>query len=238
MKLPVIKATEYEITLPLSKKKLTFRPYSVGDEKILLAAATSKNSDPGFYIKNTIKVLKGCITDDTDLDLLAALDVEYLFVQLRGKSAGEEIQFHREDPETKKKTEYLIQTDKFRLKEDPEHEYKIQLTDTVGLKMKDLTFRDKILYSSKYTEANQTEAIYDTIIDSVESIFDENNVWVVGTDITKEETKAFILPLTGVSHKLYKFIGTMPKLVVDAFEVGTGTIKELSGSEIDFLPSP
>ena len=237
MKLPVINAVEHEVTLPLSQKKIHFRPYTVGDEKTLLTAATAKKNDPAFYLKNTIKVLQGCITDDTKVDSLASIDVEFLFIQLRGKSAGEEIQVQKVDPETKKKTEFLIHTDRFRLKADPEHEYKIDLTDNIGLKMKDIMFSDKILYASKYNETNQAEAIYDTIIDSVEAIYDDNNVWVVGTDVTKEEARQFILSASGVSSKLYKFISTMPKLVVDAVVVETGEVIEMSGSELDFLSS-
>ena len=88
MALPKIDAPVYEIVLPLSKKKLKYRPFLVKEQRNLLMAMESKDYDT---IEQNIKqVLHNCtLTENVDVDELPVIDIEYYFIQLRAKSVGE-----------------------------------------------------------------------------------------------------------------------------------------------------
>lgn len=234
MALPVVKVLEYPLTLPYSKKNITFRPYTVGDEKLLLAAESARKDKPKFYVNNTMKVLRGVVGADADLlDTLTSIDVEYLLLQIRAKSVGEivTIKVPKEDG---KFAETEINLESFQMVEDPKHVHKIELTESIGLVMKDLTFADKINYMARFSGENQSDMIFETIVDCVVSIYDDDKVYVVGQHTTKEEVRQFIDSLAGVSHKLFEFIATMPQLSVDV-KLPDGTTKAFTSNDIDFL---
>lgn len=233
MALPIVKKLLFPITLPSSKKKLEFRPFTVGDERILLAAEQSRADDPDFYIKNTLQVLRGVINDTEGmLDTLPYIDVEYLLLQLRAKSVGEDVEIKFRDTDDKVQ-QTTINFEAFRLETNPEHEYKVKITDTIGLVMKDLTFADKIRQTAMQKKS-QSDLIFTTLIDCIESVYDEDRVYTVGVDTDKGEVQKFIEGLSGVSSKLYKFIATMPQLKVDV-KLKNGSTQTLTSTEIDFL---
>ena len=237
MALPKIKNPEYSTVLPLSNKRVSFRPYTVGDEKILLSAAASRDKDPKFYIKNTLDVIRRCMGESGSvLDSLSAVDVEFLLLQIRSKSVGEIVEMKFQDKNTKKSVDVSINLEKFYVKPYDSEIYTIKLTDTVGLKMRDLPFSEKITYGTRFTEKNRTDIVYETIVDCVESVFDDDTVYVVGKNCTKEEVREMIEGIAGVSQQLYEFVNGMPQLAVDV-QMPDGTTQTLTGSDIDFLAS-
>ena len=90
MALPVLSSPEFITEIPSTKEKIKFRPFLVREEKILYMAL--EGGDPKEIQNATIKVLNDCIlTPNVDASKLATFDVEYLFLQLRGKSVGESV---------------------------------------------------------------------------------------------------------------------------------------------------
>ena len=90
MPLPTIATPTYELTLPSTGKKLKYRPFLVKEEKLLILALESKNQ---AEITNSVKdVLRECvITKGIKIDDLPTFDIEYLFLNIRAKSIGEDI---------------------------------------------------------------------------------------------------------------------------------------------------
>ena len=90
MPLPTISTPTYELTLPSTGKKVKYRPFLVKEEKLLILALDSKDQ---FEITNSVKdVLKKCvITRGIKIDDLPTFDIEYLFLNIRAKSVGEDI---------------------------------------------------------------------------------------------------------------------------------------------------
>ena len=90
MPLPTIETPTYELKLPSTGKKVKYRPFLVKEEKILIICLESKDQDE---ITNAVKdVLKKCIlTRGIKVDDLPTFDIEYLFLNIRAKSIGEDI---------------------------------------------------------------------------------------------------------------------------------------------------
>ena len=91
MPLPKISTPTYELELPSSGKTIKFRPFLVKEEKLLVLAL---ESDDPKEITNAVKaVLKDCIqTRGVKVETLPTFDIEYLFLNIRGKSVGEDIE--------------------------------------------------------------------------------------------------------------------------------------------------
>lgn len=234
MALPKVNKAEFPITFPLSGFKTSYRQYTIHDEKLLLQAAANRDSNPQFYVDNTLKVVRDCIVDKTLLSKLASVDVEYLLLQIRAKSVGEVVELKYKDPETNKTQEVELNLEKFFVDQNSEHSYDIKITDTIGIKMRDLRFEKKIEYGAKFNDSNRTDVVYETIVDCIELIYDGDTVYVADKDMTRAELKEWVEGLSGVSEELYKFVMTMPQLAIE-FTLIDGTTKKLVGSEIDFL---
>ena len=87
MALPIIETPRYELTLPSQDIKVQFRPFLVKEEKILLVAMESKNNNE--IISATKNIQKACTFDKLDIYSLPMFDIEFLLLQIRGKSVGE-----------------------------------------------------------------------------------------------------------------------------------------------------
>ena len=91
MALPRIASLTYDLELPLSKKKILFRPFVVKEQRNLLVAMESE--DASDVERNIKQVLQNCtLTEDIDIDRLPLIDVEYYFLNLRARSVGEVVE--------------------------------------------------------------------------------------------------------------------------------------------------
>lgn len=239
MALPKLNAPTYSLTLPLSKSKINFRPYNLGDEKLLIAASQAREKDPAFFVNNTIKVLQNCISDkDGLIDRLPAVDVEFLLMHLRARSVAETAAVNITNDKTQKKFETEIDLTTFYVAERPKEQYVIALTDTIGLKMREPTFRQKAEHAIKY-KANggaSSDVIYELIADSVESIYEGEDVSIIGTDATREELMEFLMGIISQKAALYQYVRNAPALMIDIV-TPDGEKLTVSGNKVDFLAS-
>ena len=87
MALPKLATPTYELEIPSSKDKLTYRPFLVKEEKILLLANESEEESETI---NAIKqIINNCTFEKLNVDSLALFDLEYIFLRIRAKSVGE-----------------------------------------------------------------------------------------------------------------------------------------------------
>ena len=88
MALPKInQAIRYEMTIPSSQQKITYRPYFVKEEKILMQAYEAE--DESVSMRAMLDTVLACIYDTVIPSSLTSYDVEYMFTQIRAKSVGE-----------------------------------------------------------------------------------------------------------------------------------------------------
>ena len=135
MPLPTIATPTYELTLPSTGKKIKYRPFLVKEEKLLILALDSKDQ---FEITNSVKdVLKKCVlTRGIKIDDLPTFDIEYLFLNVRAKSVGEDINLVVTCPDDKEtEVPVTIYVDEIEVIKSKEHSKDITLDKDMTLRM-------------------------------------------------------------------------------------------------------
>tara|TARA_B100001173_G_C15902069_1_gene510283 strand:+ start:242 stop:961 length:720 start_codon:yes stop_codon:yes gene_type:complete len=226
MPLPKINSPTYELVIPSSKKKIRYRPFLVKEEKILVIAMESNEiSDIARAVK---QVLSNCIiTRGIKVDKLSTFDIEYLFLNVRGKSVGETVDIMvtcPDDGETQ--VPVTVDLDAIQVKFDSEHNTDIKLDDNLTMRMKYPSLDQFIKENFQVEDGVGFEQSIDMIADCVEMIFNAEETWT-GADFTKKEMIAFLEGLGSKQFKLLeKFFSTMPKLTHDFTVVNPKTEQE------------
>ena len=213
--LPKISTPTYELVLPSTGKTIKYRPFLVKEEKILILALESQSTKE---ITNAIKqVLKDCIiTKSIKVEALPTFDIEYIFLNVRGKSVGESLDLIvtcGDDGETQVPVTVFI--DQIKVEEDPEHKRDIQLDTDLVLRMKypslDQFIRTNFDFSSEQSSSS-IERSFDIIASCIDVIFNAEESWSAA-DSTKKELTDWIETLTPNQFKeIEKFFDTMPRL--------------------------
>lgn len=197
----------YSLALPSTKKEIKFRPFLVKEEKILMQAIESK--DETAMIDALKKVCGQCLeSKDVDVNKLPTFDLEYIFMQLRAKSVGETAKIGLKCKKDEVVNEIDVDLANIKVVTGEGHTTTIKLTDTVGMEMKYPTYDD----IKSITKTKGTEGIFDTIVASVKTIYNGDDV-IDASTVSTEELKNFVERLTAEQFKLVqKFFDTMPKL--------------------------
>ena len=212
MPLPTISTPTYELVLPSSNRKIKYRPFLVKEEKILILAMESQDSK---QIARAVKdVISKCIlSKGIKVEKLSTFDIEYLFLNIRGKSVGEQIEVMVTCPDDKKtQVPMSINIDSIKVKTDDEHSTDIKLDDIYTLKMKYPSLDEFIKTNFDLEEKNQMEQSFDLIGSCINKIFNEDEVWVAA-DCSKKEINDFLDSMNSNQFKeIESFFETMPKL--------------------------
>jgi len=209
MSLPILETAKYELTLPSQDMKVSYRPFLVKEEKLLLMAMESGESK---QITNALKsIVDACTFGTINVSALPTFDLEYIFLQIRSKSVGEVAKLKvrcPDDNETYANVE--VDLSKVEVQVDESHTNEIQINDKVKMIMKYPTI-DSIDADVDATNL-KTGQMFDMIGASIYQIYDGETVHNA-KDYKKEELDAFIESLSS-SHfeKIQKFFQTMPKL--------------------------
>ena len=214
MPLPTIETPTYELKLPSSNKKIKYRPFLVKEEKILILALESKNQND---ITNAVTdVLKKCIlTRGVKVDDLPTFDIEYLFLNIRAKSIGEDIKLTvtcPDDGETK--VPVTIYVDEIKVIRPKDHNIDIVLDDKMSLRMKYPSLNQFI--ESNFDTEDESETIVDktfrVVADCMDTIFNGEDAWEA-KDYSAQERLDFVQQLNSQQYKkVENFFSTMPKL--------------------------
>jgi hypothetical protein len=213
--LPKIISPEFELVLPSTGKPIKYRPFLVKEEKILLLALESKDNK---QITNAIKqILKSCIlTRGLKVEDLPTFDIEYIFLNVRGKSVGESIELIvtcSDDGETQ--VPVTVYIDEIKVEKNPEHSSDIKLGDDLILRMKYPSLDEFIKTNFDFGTNNTTTNIdksFEIIASCMDVIFTKEDTWAA-KDCTKKELFDFIESMDTKQFKqIEKFFQTMPVL--------------------------
>jgi len=212
MPLPKIAAPTYTLELPSTGQEINYRPFLVKEEKVLVIALESEENK---QITNAIKtVIKNCIlTKGIKVETLPTFDIEYLFLNIRGKSVGEEIEVNVICPDDEvTQVPVTIDLDDIQVQKNDEHTNKIKLDDTLMMEMKYPSLDEFIKNNFDFNDENSMDQSFNLIASCVSSIFSEDEVWAA-EDCTKKELKEFLEQMNSAQFKdIEKFFETMPKL--------------------------
>lgn len=208
MALPLIVTPRYTLEQPSSGKQISFRPFLVKEEKILLMALETEDSAEA--IQATKQVIANCCDGLDDIDNLPMFDIEYILLQLRSKSVGEIAEPVIKCSKCEAEIKLKIDLSKVRVTRNKKHTNKIQITDTVGLIMKYPTYAT--LQNAQGIENLTATETLDVMLSCIEFIYDDKQQHKA-SEQTSAELHEFIDHLSQVHFaKIQEFFDTMPRL--------------------------
>tara|TARA_Y100000114_G_scaffold33021_1_gene28397 strand:+ start:326 stop:1051 length:726 start_codon:yes stop_codon:yes gene_type:complete len=214
MPLPTIETPTYELKVPSSGKKIKYRPFLVKEEKILIIALESKDQNE---ITNAVKdVLKKCIlTRGVKVDDFPTFDIEYIFLNIRAKSIGEDIRLTvtcPDDGETQ--VPVTVYVDEIKVIKQEGHETDIVIDDKLTLRMKYPSLNQFVENNFEVDDDPETlvNKTFKVVADCMDTVFTEEDAWEA-KDYSSDERVKFIEQLNSKQYKkVEKFFATMPKL--------------------------
>ena len=212
MPLPTIVTPTYELELPSTGKKIKYRPFLVKEEKLLVLALETENTKD---ISTAIKtVLKNCIQSrGVKVESLPTFDIEYLFLNIRGKSVGEEIEVNLIAPDDKvTSVQVTINIDDIKISKKEKHTNKIKLDDTLMMQMKYPSLNEFVKNNFDFDGEVDMDQSFDLIASCIDKIYNDEEVWSTA-DCTKKEVKEFLEQMNSMQFKeIESFFDSMPKL--------------------------
>ena len=212
MPLPKIATPTYELELPSTGQSVKYRPFLVKEEKLLVLALESEDTK---QITTAIKsVLKSCVlTKGIKVETLPTFDIEFLFLNIRGKSVGEELEVNvicPDDGETQ--VPVTINLDDIQVQKSDNHDNQIKLDDNIMMELKYPSLDQFIKNNFEFDEKNAMQQSFDLIASCIDKIYTEEEVWATA-DCTKKEMSEFLESMNSTQFKgIEKFFETMPKL--------------------------
>ena len=214
MPLPKIATPSYELELPSTGKKIQYRPFLVKEEKLLVIALESEDTK---QITNAIKaVIKSCVlTKGVKVEALPTFDIEFLFLNIRGKSVGEDIDLKLVCPDDEKtEVSVSINLDDIKVQKPEGHSKQIKLDDNLMMELKYPSLNEFIKnnFDPNDKSKNPMDQSFDLIGSCIDKIYNEDEVWAAD-DCSKKEINEFLDSMNSNQFKeVEKFFETMPKL--------------------------
>ena len=212
MPLPKIATPTYELELPSTGQNIKYRPFLVKEEKLLVLAIESEDTK---QITTAIKtVIKNCIeTKNIKVETLPTFDIEFLFLNIRAKSVGEEIEVNIICPDDEETLVSVnINVDDIQIQKNKEHNKQIKLDDSIMMEMKYPSLDQFIKSNFDMSSDNAMDQSFQLIGSCIDKIYTEDEVWTTG-DVTKKEITEFLEQMNSAQFKqIEKFFETMPKL--------------------------
>ena len=223
MALPKLNVPEYTTKIPSSGVQIKYRPFLVKEEKLLyLAMETGEQTDMISAVKN---ILKNC-TNYKNIDQLTTFDIEYLFLKIRTRSVGENVEVNITCPDDEETTVPVkIPLDEIEVTKNPKHNKEIKLTDNVILTM-GYPSLDLFIQTNFSDENFGVDQMFEMAASCAESIADENQVYLCKDTPKKELLEFFENMNTKQFQMIQEFFDTMPKLSYEVKVTNPKTQKE------------
>ena len=214
MNLPIIQTPPYELKLISIEEPVEYRPFLVKEEKLLVIALESEDTK---QITNAIKaVIRACIlTKGVKVESLPTFDIEYLFLNIRGKSVGEDIDVNLicpDDNETE--VSVSVSLDDIKVQKPEGHSNQIKLDNNLMMELKYPSLNEFIKnnFDPNDTSKNPMDQSFDLIGSCISKIYNQEEVWAAA-DCSKKEITDFLDSMNSSQFKeVEKFFETMPKL--------------------------
>jgi hypothetical protein len=206
MALPKLDVPKYPFEVPSLNKTVDFRPFLVKEEKVLMIA--QETEDESKILPIIKDIVKACSFEKLDPNECTASDLEYIFLKLRAKSVGETVNVRIKCEKCDEYANVKINLEDITISEVNKVSNTIEINDSVGVILKQLSLKD----TEKIDDKNPEKAFNQTIIYSIESIYDADSVYPA-SESTEKELIEFVDSLSH-SHleKIQEYIQNIPKL--------------------------
>ena len=234
MALPELNTSRYKVDIPSTGQTVTYRPYLVKEEKVLMMAMES--GDNKVIMQATIDIIKSCVYDDIDIDSLAMFDIETLFLALRSKSVGEKVDLNVKCEECGEGNEVQVDFDDINTPVVSHDNKQMMLTEDVGVVLKYPSVKE----IEKLTDVGDEsiDSAMKMIAACIDSIFDADNVYPASEE-TPKALNDFVESLNNEQFiKLTEFFTNIPALnsmiEFDCKKCNTPNKQELRGLQSFF----
>lgn len=227
MSLPKIKVKTFDITLPSDGSVYKFRPFSMGEQKLLMMALES--GEEMEMIDALKQVISTCsIEPKVNPNKLSSFDLDWILLKLRERSVGEVMEIMIGHQGRNDKGEIVnangivcdhvnlvgVDIRKAELKRDPNHKKKIILQDEplIGVSMKYPT-AEMVQRMSIVDGTRATDFIFEFVSTCIEFVYTEDEVFETST-MSLQEVQAFLLQFDqDTVMKIFSdFFDTSPKV--------------------------
>lgn len=205
MAFPTVESPVYQLTLPSTNKKVKYRSFLVKEQRSLLMAVNGSQDDILLAMQSAVSA---CTFGKLDVENLPNFDLEYIFLQIRGKSIGETVELVLTCKHCSTKEDFKLNLNDVKVVKNTAHSKKIMLADNLGVMMKYPTTAQLTYLTLNY----DTKVVFDTLLECIESVFTDETITKTA-DEPREELLAFIDSLSGNQMELIEeFFKTMPVL--------------------------
>ena len=225
MGLPSIQHPVFSLTLPSTQQKVSFRPFLVKEEKILLIAQSS--GDQGDIVRAIKQVINNCITDtNVDVETFTTFDLEYFFIKLRAKSVQNVITLSYKDNDDDKRYDVEVDLDLVEVVRDKEASNHVVISPTSGIMLR----YPQLSIMSTVEKINDAVEFNFAIMQAcIESIYDGDKLYKT-SDFSRDEVKEYIDSLDVKTYQsIQAFIEAMPRV-----EYVTGYVNS-NGKKVDIV---
>jgi hypothetical protein len=209
MALPKINSVLYDLELPSSNEKVEYRPFLVKEEKILLTALEGK--DEKDMAKALKQIITQCVTTENfNINKIAMVDLEYLFLNIRGKAVGDisTISFEHECGNIVKLD---IDLTKVEIVKNKNLSDLVNLTDDIMIRLKPPSIDNVVGAANR----NQIDLVMEIVRECLVEIIHGEEVFSA-QDHTKKELDEFLDSLnSGQFKKIQDYYESLPKMKQD-----------------------
>jgi len=228
---------EYELTIPSMGRKVSFRPFLVKEQKVLLMAFESKDKDQ--VLKAMLNTIKACVElQDIEVSTLPTFDIDYIFTQIRAKSVGETTNIMIKcDCEDKHENKVSVNLSDIELPSGIKKDVVIPLTDTISVGMRYPTYSN--VFKNVKEDTSETQIVMNFLVNCIDTVQTENELISMNDEIYQEKIN-FIESLNSEQfNKLTEYLNNVPQLKTSVTysceKCGKENVHELKGLEDFFL---
>lgn len=203
----------YDIIIPSTNKKVRYRPYNVGEQKTLLIAFESEDSDN--IAKAILDIVIGCLEGRVDKNKLTTFDVEYMFLQIRSKSVGEKSTILLSCSSCQHQNEVVVNVEDIKIDKNKLPRNKIKLNEDYTVELKFPSYLEVLENKDSIQKETVSEILFELIVQSLDKLHTPDEL-ISFKDETREEIEKFVNNLeTSHYEKLLTFVNSLPRLEQD-----------------------
>jgi len=212
MALPKLDSPTYQLKVPSTGESVSYRPYLVKEEKLLMMAMESNDTN---QMMNAVKnVIRSCTSDSVDVNALAMFDIEYIFTQLRAKSVGETSTIKVKCQSCDASNEVDVNLEEVRVDVPDSSTQTIALTDNVGVTLR-YPAVDVMVKVQADEKKSDVDKVFDLITACIDSIYSGDEIFDA-KEQSPSELKEFIESLnTQQFNSIREFIESIPSASID-----------------------